>query len=128
VKEAFELRREQQVTEVLSKLEGEHFRLSVEAAQEAKRRLHAEEEATQLRTKLDSFRNLLAQQAHEAEEEKVARQPPEMAEVGIVTEDEGFTEPVPSPGREALRFRLAEAEGRLQLGLKGSDDFRFEVG
>eukprot|EP00439_Symbiodinium_sp_Y106_P068060 s585_g11.t1 len=111
VKAAFEQRREQQVTEVLAKLEGEHFRLSVEAAQEAKRRLVAEEEATELRTKLDSLRSLLASQAEEAEEEKAGRHPPETVEIGILTETEGDS--VPSPGREALRFRLAEAEGRL---------------
>eukprot|EP00438_Fugacium_kawagutii_P016433 Skav210985 [mRNA] locus=scaffold1730:29790:31950:- [translate_table: standard] len=55
VKASFEMRREEQVAEVLSRLEGEHFRLSVEVAQEARSRTAAEEEATELQTKLNRW-------------------------------------------------------------------------
>lgn len=53
VKESFDERREAQVAQVLSRLQGDHFRLSLEAAEEAAGRARAREEAGELQLKLE---------------------------------------------------------------------------
>ena len=53
VKASFEERREQQVAVVLSRLQGDHFELSLELKEEAKESARARQEAQELQLKLE---------------------------------------------------------------------------
>ncbi|CAK9089326.1 unnamed protein product [Durusdinium trenchii] len=124
------LRRDEQVAEVLSRLEGEHFRLSVEVAQEARLRAEAEEEALELQQKLHGLRSLLERRAEEVAVEQERSLPEEderVVQAAVQTEDatvQGVD--CDEAQREGWALRLNDLETQLILARKGeggrSDD------
>jgi len=120
VREACNQRREQQVAEVLARLTGEHFRLTNEVAAEVQHRLSADEEAEQMRQKLDGLQYLLAEREAAEQRRQSEHILHEEAAAALCHQAKLW-----SPNRETLALRLADMEAQM-LSKMGSEASRLD--